>query len=59
MDRARGLAPKTRSMALRIVRRLLVERFADRPIVISAIKPEHVRSFFFRYRASAEMRSTG
>ena len=48
MERVRGLAPKTRSMALRIVRRLLVERFADRPIVISAIKPEHVRGFFAR-----------
>jgi integrase/recombinase XerC len=50
MDRVRGLAAKTRSMALRIVRRLLVERFADRPIAISAIKPEHVRSFFARQR---------
>lgn len=48
MDHVRGLAPKTRSMALRIVRRLLVERFADRPILLSAIKPEHVRSFFAR-----------
>ncbi len=31
MDGARGLAPKTRRMALRVVRELLRERFRDRP----------------------------
>jgi integrase/recombinase XerC len=46
MDHARGLAPKTRSMALHIVRRLLARRFSEGPVVISAIKPKHVRSFF-------------
>jgi integrase/recombinase XerC len=45
MHHVRGLAPKTRSMALRIVRRLLLEQFADRPVVIAAIKPEDVRRF--------------
>jgi integrase len=48
MDHVRGLAPGTRRMTLRIVRRLLVERFEDRPVIIAAIKPEHVRSFFAR-----------
>jgi integrase len=45
MNHVRGLAPKTRSRCLRIVRRLLLKRFADRPVVISAIKPEDVRGF--------------
>ncbi len=48
MENARGLAPKTRRMALRIVRELLRERFRDRTVVISAITPEHVRHFFAR-----------
>jgi integrase/recombinase XerC len=46
MDHVRGLAPKTRSMALRIVGRLLASQFGERPIRISAIKPDHVRQFF-------------
>lgn len=46
MDHVRGLAPKTRSMALRIVGRLLVTRFGDGAINIVAIKPDHVRRFF-------------
>ncbi len=46
MEHARGLAPKTRSMALRIVGRLLRARFGDDVIDIAAIKPQHVRSFF-------------
>ena len=46
MQHVRGLAPKTRSMALRIVRRLLIARFGDGPVDIAAIKPEHVRRFF-------------
>jgi integrase/recombinase XerC len=40
---------------LRIVRELLRERFRDRPVVFSAITPDHVRRFFSRmnerYRA--------
>ena len=46
MDHARGLAPKTRKTAVHIARRLLISRFADGAIDISAIKPEHVRRFF-------------
>lgn len=46
MEHARGLAPKTRSTALRIVGRLLVARFGDGAIHIPAIKPEHIRRFF-------------
>lgn len=46
MEHARGLAPKTRSMTLRIIGRLLRARFGDDVIDIAAIKPQHVRSFF-------------
>ena len=46
MEHARGLAPKTRSRALRIVGRLLRTRFGDDVIDIAAIKPQYVRSFF-------------
>ena len=46
MEHARGLAPKTRDMALRIIGRLLAARFNDGVINIPAIKPEHVRRFF-------------
>ena len=46
MEHARGLAPKTRGMALRIVGRLLVAHFGDGALDISTIKPEHIRRFF-------------
>lgn len=46
MNHVRGLAPKTRSIALRIVGRLLVSRFGDGPIDIATINPDHVRRFF-------------
>ena len=46
MERVRGLAPKTRTSALRIVRRFLISRFGDYAIDVIAIKPEHVRRFF-------------
>ena len=46
MDHVRGLAPKTRSIALRIVGRLLTSRFGDDAIDIAAVKPDHVRRFF-------------
>jgi integrase/recombinase XerC len=48
MERVRGLAPKTRGAMLRIVRELLWQRFKDRPVVLSALKPEHVRRCFAR-----------
>ena len=46
MDHVRGLASKTRDIALRIVRRLLTSCFGDGHVDIPAIKPEHVRRFF-------------
>jgi site-specific recombinase XerD len=46
MDHVRGLAPKTREMALCIVRRLLTSRFGSGHVDMAAIKPEHVRRFF-------------
>jgi site-specific recombinase XerD len=46
MDHVRGLAPKTRRTALRIVGRLLVSRFGASAFDIAAIKPNHVRRFF-------------
>src|ERR1700739_187424 len=46
MAEVRGLARKTRSIARRIVGRLLSSRFGDGPIDIAAIKPDHVRRFF-------------
>ncbi|HEX5418558.1 MAG TPA: tyrosine-type recombinase/integrase [Gammaproteobacteria bacterium] len=55
LDHVRGLAPKTRRTMGRIVRELLWKRFHDRPVVISAITPEHLRRCFAslceRYRA--------
>jgi hypothetical protein len=48
MRHVRGLAPKTRSMRLRTVRRLLIEQFRDQPIVLSSIKPDDLRSFVAR-----------
>ena len=45
MDHVRGLAPTTRRLYLRTVRRLLQEQFADRPVVISALTPEDLRRF--------------
>lgn len=46
MDHVRGLAPKTRDTALRIVQRLLTSRFGNGLVDIPAIKPDHVRRFF-------------
>ena len=48
MHHVRGLAAKTRSACLRTVRRLLIEQFADQPVVISSIKPDDLRSFVAR-----------
>jgi site-specific recombinase XerD len=46
MSHVRGLAPKTREMALRIVGRLLTSRFGDDAIDIAAIEPDQVRDFY-------------
>lgn len=48
LDHVRGLAPKSRQQMGRIVREFLSERFHDRPVVVSAITPEHLRRFFAR-----------
>ena len=45
MNHARGLAPKTRSHYLCIVRRLLLEQFSDHSVMFSTITPEDVRRF--------------
>lgn len=45
MGHVRGLAPKTRTLYLRTVRRLLLDQFGDRPIALSAITPDDVRRF--------------
>ncbi len=45
MDHVRGLAPKTRSMHLHTTRRLLLEQFGDRPVIVSAMMPDDVRRF--------------
>ena len=46
MNHVHGLAPKTRSGALRIAGRLLLQRFGGGAVDISAIKADHVRRFF-------------
>ena len=48
MDHVRGLASRTRTSYLRTVRRLLLEKFGDRPVVVKAITPDDVRCFFAR-----------
>jgi integrase/recombinase XerC len=48
LDHVRGLAPKSRQQMGRIVREFLSECFHDRPVVVSAITPEHLRRFFAR-----------
>jgi len=45
MNHVHGLGTKTRKHYLCIVRRLLFELFSDHPVVISAIKPQDVRTF--------------
>ncbi len=45
MNHARGLAPKTRSYYLCIIRRLLLGQFSDHSVVFSTITPEDVRRF--------------
>lgn len=45
MNHVRGLAPKTRKSNLCFIRRLLLGRFADKPVEISAFKPDDIRRF--------------
>jgi site-specific recombinase XerD len=46
MEQVRGLAPKTREGALRLVEALLRKHFGDDAIQFALITPEHVRRFF-------------
>ena len=48
MEHVRGLSPKTRSTHLRTTRRLLLEQFGDRSVVLSTITPDDVRQFVAR-----------
>ena len=45
MSSARGLAAGTRRDRLRIVERLLLSKFAVRPVAVSSLLPEDVRQF--------------
>ena len=45
MDKARGLSEGTRSGRLRIVQRLLLDKFANRALVIDQLQPSDVRQF--------------
>lgn len=45
MNHVRGLAARTRKQYLAIVRSLLLAQFADRKVVIAAIKPNQIRKF--------------
>lgn len=55
MAQARGLTANTREGAVRIVGRLLRQRFGDGVINFAAISPEHVRRF---YAQQAELYKT-
>jgi len=48
MRDAQGLAAGTRRGRLRLVRRLLRYRFADRPVVIAQLQPQELRQFIER-----------
>lgn len=45
MNHVRGLAAKTRKQYISIIRSLLLRQFADRVVVITAIKPDQIRQF--------------
>ncbi len=46
MDHVRGLAPRTRTQVLRVVGRLLRQRFGGGYVDVASIKPAHVRRFY-------------
>jgi site-specific recombinase XerD len=61
MCKVRGLAPQTRSARIRIVQRLLLERFAGRCVDLSALQPADVRQFIanqLEHRGTASKAST-
>lgn len=45
MHKARGLSADTRRGRLRTVQRLLLHKFADRPVLIGELQPADVRQF--------------
>ena len=51
MGRVRGLAPKTRAGVLRVVGRLLRQRFGSGYVDIALIKPTHARHFYAQQAA--------
>ena len=51
MDRVRGLAPKSRTQVLRVVGRLLHQRFGDGHVDIPSINPEYLRRFYAQQAA--------
>lgn len=46
MDRVHGLAPKTRTQVLRVVGRLLRQRFGGGCVDVASIKPAYLRRFY-------------
>lgn len=48
MDRVRGLAPKTRDQVLRVVGRLLHQRFGAGGVDIASITPAYLKRFYAR-----------
>ena len=61
MRDVRGLAEGTRSDRLRIVQRLLLRKFADRPVVITELRPDDIRQFIaeqLRLRETASNAAT-
>jgi integrase/recombinase XerC len=51
MDRVRGLAPKSRTQVLRVVGRLLHQRFGDGDVDIPSINPVYLRRFYAQQAA--------
>lgn len=51
MDQVRGLVPKSRAGVLRVVGRLLRQRFGNCFVDIALIKPTHVRRFYAQQAA--------
>lgn len=48
MNHVRGLASRTCSHHIRVVERLLISKFAEHPVVISAFTPDDIRRFVIK-----------
>jgi site-specific recombinase XerD len=59
MNNARGLAEGTRSGYLRIVQRLLLHKFADRPVVFTELQPIDIRQFIIEQLERVDTISNG